>query len=349
MRPIRFSGADRAWAVRYALLGSTIPVLIATATDFGSHHPLFFAGAAGACVAPLVVTAASRQHRIVFWAAALGGIPALTAMQSYTGGVASGYSVLAMMAMVWFGLQASDRELLAGMLVLALCCFLPMLLIGAPAYPVSWGHAGLLLLIGCTVAGSLRTVTRQTESLTVRLRQEAVVDDLTGLLNRRGWRYSAPRELSRSSRSGTPVTLVMFDLDGLKRINDQEGHDRGDRVLQDIADGLRETFRAGDIVARLGGDEFVALLSNTTLAGALSAVSRLRHATATRVAFSAGVALWDEHEDLAEVLNRADLALYSAKAKGGSGTDTAPAPITTVPASASEAPRVRDERVAELR
>src|SRR5205085_11991740 len=185
----------------------------------------------------------------------------------------------------------------------------------------------LLTLIGWTVAGSLWRLTRETQSLTRRLREEAVIDDLTGLLNRRGWRYAAPRELARSARGGNPLALVMLDLDNFKTLNDQEGHDRGDRVLQELAEGLRSCLRAGDVVARLGGDEFVALLTNSSLAGALSAMPRLRGALPARVSFSAGAAEWDRHEDLQELLRRADLALYAAKANGGSGTETAPAPL----------------------
>lgn len=251
-----------------SFLGSTVPVAIATVTNLRAHYTAFFIGAACACVAPIVVTAASRSHRLLFYAAAFGGLPALTAMQSYSGGVASGYSVLSMMAMIWFGLQASDRELVAAMVLLALCCYLPMLVFGPPAYPVSWGNATLLLIIGCSVAGSLRTLTRETQSLTRRLRDEAVSDDLTGLLNRRGWRRSAPAELSRCSRSGVPLALLMLDLDNFKQLNDQHGHDYGDRGLHEMGEGLRITLRAGDVVARVAGDEFVALLSNATLGGA---------------------------------------------------------------------------------
>jgi diguanylate cyclase (GGDEF)-like protein len=328
MAPIHFKGTSRAWAVRFAFLGNTVPVGIATVARLSSHHPLFFAGAAASCVAPIIVTAASRRHRLPFYLAAFGGLPALTAMQSYSGGVASGYSVLLMMAMLWFGLQATDRELVAGLIVLALCCYLPMLVIGPPAYPISWGHATLLTLIGCTVAGSLWRLARETQTLTRRLREEAVIDDLTELFNRRGWRSAAPRELARADRTGAPVAAVMLDLDNFKQLNDEEGHDRGDRVLQEMAEALRATLRAGDVVARLGGDEFVALLSNCTLEGGLSAILRLRSALRTRVWFSAGVAQWDGREELHELLRRTDLALYAAKANGAGRTEIAPAPLT---------------------
>ncbi len=74
--------------------------------------------------------------------------PALTMMQAYSGGAASGYSILMMMAMIWFGVQTTDREMATGMGVLAACAYLPMLIFGPPAYPVNWGHATLLVMVG---------------------------------------------------------------------------------------------------------------------------------------------------------------------------------------------------------
>jgi diguanylate cyclase (GGDEF)-like protein len=261
-------------------------------------------------------------------------------MQAYSGGPASGYSVLLMMAMIWFGVQATDRELLAAIVVLAVCCYLPMLVIGPPAYPLSWGHATLLLLIGSTVAGSLRTLIREMQILTRRLRQEAAVDDLTGLLNRRGWRHTAPRELARATRTGAPTALAMIDLDNFKELNDRLGHDEGDRVLRDTAERMRATLRAGDVIARFGGDEFVALLTNSTLDGALAAIERLCEGTPPQEAISVGVAMWDRTEAVEELLRRADLALYAAKARGGGMTEIAPSPIAQLPSPSAEPERL---------
>jgi diguanylate cyclase (GGDEF)-like protein len=340
MDPIRLSDAHRARAARYALLGSVLPVAVASATDFTSHGTVFFVGAAVASVVPLIVTLVSRRHIVLLHAAAFGGIPALTAMQAYSGGPASGYSVLLMMAMIWFGVQATDRELLAAIVVLAVCCYLPMLVIGPPAYPLSWGHATLLLLIGSTVAGSLRTLIREMQILTRRLRQEAAVDDLTGLLNRRGWRHTAPRELARATRTGAPTALAMIDLDNFKELNDRLGHDEGDRVLRDTAERMRATLRAGDVIARFGGDEFVALLTNSTLDGALAAIERLCEGTPPQEAISVGVAMWDRTEAVEELLRRADLALYAAKARGGGMTEIAPSPIAQLPSPSAEPERL---------
>ena len=229
------------------------------------------------------------------------------------------------------------------MLVLAACCALPMVLIGAPAYPVSWGHATLVTLVGVTVAGSLRAVTRELGTLAQRFAQEAVVDDLTGLLNRRGWRYTAPRELARAARSGNPITLVTLDLDNFKELNDELGHEQGDHALRDTAERIRATLRAGDVVARLGGDEFVALLTNSTLTGSVAAIDRLRDATPEREAFSSGIAVWDRKEDLAELLRRSDLALYAAKEAGGGRTSVAPPHLEPLPEEPWFTIRVRGE------
>jgi diguanylate cyclase (GGDEF)-like protein len=334
----------KARLIGFAIVGNVLPVLIATATNHWSHHAVFYVGAAIGCIAPLVVAVLPRRRRLVFCAAAFSQVPALTLMQAYTGGAASGYSVLVIMAMVWFGLAATDLELVGGLLVLAACCVLPMLLIGPPAYPSSWGHASLLMLVGLAVATSLRSVTRELANLAQRFAQEAVVDDLTGLLNRRGWRYTAPRELARAARSGNPITMVTLDLDNFKELNDELGHAQGDDTLRDTAERIRATLRAGDVVARLGGDEFVALLTNSTLTGSLTAIDRLRESTPGREAFSAGVAVWDRKEDLSALLHRSDLALYAAKDAGGGRTEVAPTQLEPVPAPALGDDE-RDERL----
>jgi diguanylate cyclase (GGDEF)-like protein len=208
--------------------------------------------------------------------------------------------------------------------VLAACSYGPMLIFGPPAYPIHWGNATLLVLVGLSVAYSLRAVTRETQALNARLLKEATIDDLTGLLNRRGWRLEADRHLARASREGSQVGLLLLDLDSLKEINDTRGHDEGDRVLRETADRMRSALRAGDVLARLGGDEFGALLMDTSDGKATTAVDRLSQMTPELGSFSAGVADWDGTQSLDELLRRADVALYTAKTDGGSRIAVAP-------------------------
>ncbi len=321
--PGRLGVGDRARAVRFAIVGSVVPVMAAVATHFSAHRSLFFAGAAAGCGSPIIVSAVGRRPRLLFWLAEFGAIPAFTLMQAYTGGAASNYTLLLMMAMIWLGLQATDGELVFGLVVLAACAFLPMLMIGPPAYPVHWGDAALVFLAGSSVAVTLRVLTREVQVLTKKLRQEALIDELTGLLNRRGWRYIATPEFDRAARAGNPVALVTIDLDHFKELNDRFGHDHGDKVLRGTAERMQATFRAGDIIARLGGDEFVALLSNSTLDGALAAARRLREITPAQAELSAGIAVWDGSEDLATLMRRSDRALYAAKSSGGGQTHVA--------------------------
>ena len=209
-----FGAIHRKRLLAAAFMGTLLPMAVATASNFGSHPPVFFLGAAGACAASLVVLV-PRRYPVPFYLGAYGGLPCLAMLQADSGGAASGYSVLLMMPMLWFGLQATDRELVVAGVVLAACSYLPMLVFGPPAYPVEWGHATLLVLVGSAVAGSLRTLSRQTQWLTDRLRREAVIDDLTGLLNRRGWRTppvasspvraagTCPSPWSRSTSTGS--------------------------------------------------------------------------------------------------------------------------------------------------
>jgi diguanylate cyclase (GGDEF)-like protein len=322
--PVRFGASHRRQALRFAWLANVLPVVIATLTGFSSHRTVFFVGAIGACIVPFVVMFTSRRNPLLFYAGAYGGLPLITMMQAYSGGAASGYSVLLLMAMTWYGLQASDREIAVGFGILASCAFLPMLVFGAPAYPVSWGHAALLVMVGASITLSLRLVTRETQRLNGKLREEAVKDRLTGLLNRRGWEEAANRELARSARRDSPVTFLLLDLDKLKPINDTKGHHEGDRVLRETGERMRAALRAGDIIARVGGDEFAALLSDTEAEDTIAVLDRLREITPGEGGFSVGVATWDGTERLEDVQRRCDTALYAAKATGGGRVELAP-------------------------
>src|SRR5580704_14636653 len=130
--------------------------------------------------------------------------------------------------------------------------------------------------LGRTIAAvtALRDITEQ-RAHTERLRDQSLTDELTGLLNRRGVHAMANARIAEARRSKPPMALLYADVDGLKRINDELGHEEGDRVIQDAARTLRDVFRDGDIVARIGGDEFVALLPNFSPAARETLLERL--------------------------------------------------------------------------
>jgi diguanylate cyclase (GGDEF)-like protein len=151
---------------------------------------------------------------------------------------------------------------------------------------------------------------------------EARVDGLTGLLNRRGFVEAAEAELSRARRSAATLGFVSFDIDHFKAVNDEFGHDAGDKVLARLGQVFREQTRDGDLVARMGGEEFVALLVGSDAQQSLEYAERVRAAFAVEApslplaTLSAGVTASTAPIELQPHLQLADAALYAAK-RGG--------------------------------
>jgi diguanylate cyclase (GGDEF)-like protein/PAS domain S-box-containing protein len=160
-----------------------------------------------------------------------------------------------------------------------------------------------------------------------QLRKATASDHLTGIANRRAFFEAAELEVARWHRSPRPLSLLMFDADHFKKINDAHGHPAGDKVLQHLAGLLTATFRLVDIPARVGGEEFAVLLPSADMAAALDAANRFRLRVETtacdveglpiRYTVSGGVATMEAGmAGLDELMKRADQALYAAKAGG---------------------------------
>lgn len=175
------------------------------------------------------------------------------------------------------------------------------------------------------VLGNLAVMVAWHEEAETQLREQALTDGLTGLLNRHGWDERAPALYDQARRHANPLALILLDLDHFKRINDTLGHEAGDQVLKMLGEVLRKNRRSSDLAARLGGEEFALLLPQTDQAAALLFEQRLRQALrdASRdqpqlaVDYSAGLSLLGPADDtLAGFMVRADAALYRAKHRG---------------------------------
>ncbi len=172
----------------------------------------------------------------------------------------------------------------------------------------------------------------QIEDITERKRAEAaiqalsLVDELTGLYNRRGFMAFSEQHLTSIQRTNKSLMLVYADLDGLKQINDSYGHKAGDRALTETAAILRETFRTSDVLGRLGGDEFTVMAAVEPEGGVESVLARLTHVLeghnalktdAYKLSISIGHAVLnpEEAETVEDMMARADKAMYENKRK----------------------------------
>ena len=154
----------------------------------------------------------------------------------------------------------------------------------------------------------------------VRSMALATMDELTGLTNRRGFNAIAAKANAVCGRLERPATLLLFDVDDFKQVNDTFGHAEGDRVLLEFANHLRSAFRDSDVVARLGGDEFCVLLSGTSDADVRRPISLLQERLAgdaglSGISFSVGTAQYDpaKHPSVAELAAAADRDMYRQK------------------------------------
>ena len=188
----------------------------------------------------------------------------------------------------------------------------------------------VLWLLGAGLIGAVTAAFHQKKLMVGRLGELALVDELTGLHNRRGFLVLAGKQLQIAQRTGRPDLLLFIDLDDMKRINDERGHEGGDAALRRTATVLHAAFRTSDIIARVGGDEFVVLCPNTGPETAASLLQGLeRHvgdanageAATWRLSLSAGYAAFDPENPvtLDELVRVADAAMYAAKQGKRSG------------------------------
>jgi len=213
---------------------------------------------------------------------------------------------------------------------------LGLLLATTPDLLVHAGAAeGMLLFIPipvvfATVFLGLSLSRDRTESA---LRRLAALDSLTGVLNRGAFMAKAEKVLQRAKVDGRPVSLVLFDLDRFKHINDRYGHPTGDEILRLFVEGAEDALRPSDLIGRIGGEEFAVLLAGTGPDDARRVADRIRVAFAGQkvevrgevaaTTVSAGVASARRRETLDRLFVQADAALYAAKNAGRNRVEVA--------------------------
>ncbi len=210
--------------------------------------------------------------------------------------------------------------------------FLNVCLVAAIYTPLSislLGPKGItpsVYLVGTSVVTVLivASLRKQLNELIAATELEARTDGLTGLANRRSWEEGVTRELSRQSRAGVPLCVLLIDLDHFKRLNDTHGHAAGDAALIGVACVLRDHARQSDVLARVGGEEFALLLPDCKLDEAHGRAEEIRKTIErtsarwpTPVTVSIGVAVLPLHGTTGdELVAAADTALYGAKRAG---------------------------------
>ncbi len=187
--------------------------------------------------------------------------------------------------------------------------------------PFTLRETALLEFLLSSLAYPLRNALRYENAF-----QASLTDPLTGVYNRGMLESALQREVSLARRHGAPLSLIILDIDGLKAVNDNFGHERGDHLIKAVARSVAGTLRRSDIFCRFGGDEFALVLSNTDQHGAAVLAETIRKRTAgitrifdhqaVKVTVSVGVASLSGTEDDKTLFARADQALYRAKGAG---------------------------------
>jgi diguanylate cyclase (GGDEF)-like protein len=292
---------------------------------------LFVAVVVGTVLAPW-----TRLHAAPRLVLPVAFLVAAALLRDAGGGVNSGVATLALLPVFWVALHDSRLGLVVMVLGVGMFFALPVLTLGAPAYPASGLRTGALFmvvagLVGATVqrlvgevraqveigrgqARELHAAAQEREALLARLERQALTDPLTGAANRRAW----DRWLDRATdlRAPQPFAIGVLDLDHFKAFNDQHGHGAGDALLAEATTAWRAALRPGDELARIGGEEFAVILPSADVAAAAATLRRLAGLTPRGQTCSGGAAEWDGIEAPDALMRRADDALYAAKRAG---------------------------------
>jgi diguanylate cyclase (GGDEF)-like protein len=338
-RKHQFRGADIALARRFTRVGWLLGVAVAYAL-FPLYPPTEAIGTAGWLVVPLGVSLPTfgwlyllfrHDERVTFntlLATSYMGVVLVAIEQWLAGGVPAPYHELYPFMICAAAAIHPPRRFIPFMVVTSFAVIVPELG-GATAGEIGdlatelglWLGASLMVL---AVMWKLRQNRAELRAGEAQAQELARVDALTGLGNRRAFEEALAKELSRSERTGLPVSLLVCDLDNFKETNDRHGHLAGDDCLKQVADSLQAELRLVDSAFRWGGDEFVVILAGTDGDGAGEVARRLGRTIRAACSGPDGAPLRithghaELHEGMTgqELLAAADLALRERKERG---------------------------------
>lgn len=268
-----------------------------------------------------------------FFSWSIGTVAVIAVALGLDGGAGSPLAGLLVLPVLFGGLLYRLPAVI-GLAGVVLGCFGLIILVGPPV----GGARALATVVMIVVAGGIAATgamnryiwEQERRSLTERLHGLATHDGLTGCLNYQAFQEALVVECDRADRYQRPISVVIADLDGLKEINDTNGHGVGDVTLAGVAAAMQSGVRSTDIVGRIGGDEFAILLPETDTDEARRLIERIRAETRRILSpapatVSFGVSLWHGRGDSpGELLERADSALYEAKRLGRNGVVFSP-------------------------
>ena len=322
------------------IFGALIPVHLFTLAGDAAVIMACVAGATSLMMAVLWIALHTELQAVIEGHAQLvGGLTATLACGNtliHVASVGEPWPTCAvMLAIVGTGAALAYRAVVVTIIVVTdIAWFAIAITIG---HDPLWDEFGAQLLAATILAGVLNVIRHRTvarlESAQAAVTEMAVTDELTGLKNRRGLLLVGEPLLAAAHRADRQVTVLYLDVDGLKQVNDNQGHAAGDRLIAGTGEILETVFRSADVVARLGGDEFAIMLSGSgdTEAGILQERLRSRLAEGG-ISASVGVVHLDPgaaYQSLEQLVDMADLAMYAVK-RDRRVTATSPARPTAV-------------------
>jgi diguanylate cyclase (GGDEF)-like protein len=255
-----------------------------------------------------IVRSPRRELSFILWSLAWIGTTA--ALMGLDGGGSSPLALLFFLPLVFAALSYPLRSV-AFLGAFSELMFVFVATVAGQSDPVRTAFsAGALAVTAVLCTWQAQTHERGRQRLTAMSR----TDPLTGCFNRRGFEELVTRELEQASRSGEPFAIVMFDLDGFKRVNDTQGHAAGDALLRWTVGHIAGAIRSADALGRIGGDEFAVLLRGATREEARQIAGRVQNRLGARVSTSLGVASFPaDGTEIEKLLREADVELYREK------------------------------------